>query len=192
MSKKTRTPDQNTPDQTSKVCLGCFANVHGVRGLLTVRPFTQHPKDIAAFGPVSLANGKTLRLSIKSQKKAGLIVAADGIDTREKAEALKGQEFFVDKSKLPPPEDDEWYLADLVGLAAISIEGAMIGKIIAVEDFGAGDLLEIKPQDQASFYLSFTKENVPEVDIAAQCLTVNLPTDVIADTENGDPDGPDQ
>lgn len=189
MNKKTRTPNQNTPDQTSKVCLGCFANVHGVRGLLTVRSFTQDPKDIAAFGPVTLASGKQLKLSVKSQKKAGLIVAAEGIDTREKAEALKGQEFFVDKSKLPPPKDDEWYLADLVGLGAMNPEGAKIGEIIAVEDFGAGDLLEIKPDDQPSFYLAFTKENVPEVDIAAKKLVVNLPTEVIADTGGDDLQG---
>ena len=155
-------PTQKAP---RRVCLGCIIGAHGVRGLLTVRPYTEVAEDIAAYGPVETASGRRLELAVKSAKKAGLIVAATGVTSRQDAEALRGEEFFAARDRLPEPGGDEWYRSDLVGLAAISTDGEALGTIVAVENFGAGDLLEIAPQRGATVYIPFTRDIVPQVDI---------------------------
>ncbi|VAW10072.1 16S rRNA processing protein RimM [hydrothermal vent metagenome] len=163
---------ENAPE---RVCLGRITGVHGVRGLLTVRPYTEVAEDIAAYGPVHTASGRRLELKVKSAKKAGLIVTASGVLTREDAEALRGQEFFAARDRLPETGEDEWYRSDLVGLAAISADGEALGTVVGVENFGAGDLLEIAPPTGPTIYLPFTSEVVPRVDVAGGQVVVAPP-----------------
>jgi 16S rRNA processing protein RimM len=163
------------PEQRDRVCLGRVTGAHGVRGLLVVRSFTETPEDIAAYGPVETGAGQRLVLRVKGARKAGLVVAADGVDSREAAEALKGEDLFAPRGALPPGGEDEWYHGDLVGLAAVTPEGVAVGRVVAVANFGAGDLLEIAPATGPTAYLPFTAAAVPVVDIAAGRIVVIPP-----------------
>lgn len=173
----------NVPEERNRVCLARIVGVHGVRGLLVVRPFTEVPEDVVAYGPVTTGGGRALALQVKGAKKAGLLVAAEGVTTREAAEALKGEDLFVGRDALPVPHDEEWYHADLVGLSAVTPAGEALGTIVAVEDFGAGDLLEIAPADGPTAYVPFTREVVPEVDIAAGRVVVVAPEGTFGESE---------
>jgi 16S rRNA processing protein RimM len=109
----------------------------------------------------------------------GLLIARiDGVDDRDQAEALKGLELTVARDVLPKPRRDEWYLADLVGLAALAPDGSALGKVVAVHNFGAGDVVEIQPDGAPSVMLPFSKRVVPEVDIAAGRIVVDLPAEI--------------
>jgi len=168
------------------VCLGRITGVHGVRGLVTVQTFTETPADICAYGPVRTSSGRELELMVKSAKKAGLIVAVSGVASREAAAALKGEELFTTRERLPQTGAQEWYLADLVGLAALDQAGGSLGTVIAVENFGAGDLLEIAPEDGASVYLPFTREFVPQVDVGAGHMVLAPPLGVFEAADDAD------
>jgi len=99
--------------------------------------------------------------------KGGVVAWAKGVETRDQAEALRGLKLFIARADLPPPEDeDEFYVTDLIGLAVETADGEPLGKVKAVQDFGAGDLLEIQPPQGATWYLPFTREAVPEVHIS--------------------------
>lgn len=169
----------------SRVCLGCVTGVHGVRGLLTVHPFTGVAEDVAAYGPVQTGSGRTLRLKIKGVKKSLLIVEAEGISDRNAAEALKGENIFAPRDALPAPDEDEWYYTDLVGLEARLAGSEVFGTVVAVENFGAGYLVEIQPAQGPTVYLPFTAAAVPEIDIAARRMTVNPPSET-GDKETDD------
>jgi 16S rRNA processing protein RimM len=162
---------------------------HGVRGLLRLRSFTAEPEALLDYGALCDQAGKPVTLSIKGRAKGGFLVAVDGVDSREAAEAMKGTQLFVARAALPAPDADEFYLADLVGLTCVLEDGAVFGEIRAVEDFGAGDLLEIKPAAGGpTFYLPFTEAVVPVVDIAKGQVQV-APPDSVGEVEVGQPGG---
>ena len=107
-----------------------------------------------------------LTLTSGRPAKGGLVVRAKEVATREQAEALRGLKLFIDRAALPAPDEDEFYVTDLIGLAVVTPDGAKLGTIRSVQDFGAGDLLEVLPPDGgATWYLPFTREAVPEVRI---------------------------
>ena len=143
----------------------------GLKGELCVRSFTAVPEAVAAYGPLATDSGKrALRLHVAGRKKSVLIVRVDGIDDRSAAEALRGTALYVDRAKLPPPAEDEFYHADLIGLVVELAEGAndasrSLGEVAAVHDFGAGPLLEIEASGVPPVLIPFTKETVTEVDI---------------------------
>ena len=161
------------------ICLGAFASPHGVRGEVKVRAFTAVPEDIAAYGPLTDEKGKqAYTLSLLRQPKPGLFVArVEGIETRDQAEALKGIKLYVARAALPPPGEDEFYYEDLVGLAAQTPDGASFGKVKAVLNHGAGDILELTgvPDKKGAVLIAFTKEAVPEIDFTAGQITVVPP-----------------
>lgn len=167
-------PTQTTDDHQTRqqVCLGHIVGAHGVRGLVTIRPYTEVGEDIVAYGPLNTGAGRRLSLVLKGAKKTGLIAAIDGVDSREAAQALKGVELFVDHDALPALDRNEWYHGDLIGLAAIGPQGEDLGAVAAVQNFGAGDLLEIKPRAGESFYVPLTREAVPEIDIQNRRLSI--------------------
>jgi 16S rRNA processing protein RimM len=109
-----------------------------------------------------------------------LVVRIEGVDDRTAAEALNGVELFVDRAELAEPEEDEFYQADLVGLEARDPGGRVIGIVAAVHDFGAGDILEITPEKGAAFMVAFTRDNVPEIDVAGGYLVVHRPAETEA------------
>ena len=157
-----------------RVCVGQIIGARGLKGELCVRSFTADPEAVAAYGPLATDSGeRALRLHVAGRKKSVLIVRVDGIDDRSAAEALRGTGLYVDRAKLPPPAEDEFYHADLIGLVVELAERAndasrslrSLGEVAAVHDFGAGPLLEIEASGLPPVLTPFTKENVPEVDI---------------------------
>ena len=150
------------------ILVGRVAGAFGVKGEVRISSYTEDPMALVRYRVLLREDGtKALTLTGGRPVKGGLVVRAEEVPTREAAEALRGLRLHVPREALPPPEDeDEFYLADLIGLAAETPEGEALGRVKSVQDFGAGDLLEIQPPDGASWWLPFTREAVPEVRIA--------------------------
>ena len=168
-------------ERENRICVGVVTTAHGVHGLVKVKSFTRNAADFAAFGELSDASAKrSFKVKIVGKNKDLFLVQIDGVTDRNAAEALRGTELFVSRSQLPETEQDEFYYADLVGMTAKSPEGSVLGKVAAVYNFGAGDMLEIEGVED---FISFCKQNVPEVDLKAREMTVCLPESVEAKPE---------
>jgi 16S rRNA processing protein RimM len=165
----------------ARVLVGVIAAAHGVRGLVRVKSFTADPKSIASYGELSDERGvRHFRLTLQGQAKDGVIARIDGVADRDAAEALKGTKLFVDREALPDiAADDEFYQTDLVGLRVEARDGKTLGRVKAVLNFGAGDLLEIEGEG-VSLMLPFTKQVVPLVDLPGGRLVADPPTEVEA------------
>ena len=165
--------------------MGAILGAHGIKGEVKVKSFAAQPSDIAAYGPLSDAKEKRrFELSIVGIADAtrGILIARiAGVGDRNAAEALKGTELYVAREKLPHLTDtDEFYFADLIGLQAVDAGGKPYGRVVSVDNYGAGDLLLVAPEDATerdSFVVPFTKAFVPVVDIAAGKVALNLPAD---------------
>lgn len=170
-----------------RILLGQITGAHGIRGDIIVRTFTADPDGIAAYGDLTDKDGaRPLSLTIVRVTDKGVVARVKGVGDRNGAEALKGRELYVLRSQLPESEEAEYYHADLIGLTAILSDGTRFGKVVAVQNFGAGDLLEIRTQDgRDSEYIPFTNACVPVVDITAQTLTV-VPPVMTGDPEPAD------
>ncbi|MEM8986425.1 MAG: ribosome maturation factor RimM [Pseudomonadota bacterium] len=162
-----------------RVCLGAFAGAYGVKGEARVKSFAAAPADVASYGPLTSEDGaRVFTLQRLKPLKADIFAAQiPEIKTREEAEALKGTRLYVDRAVLPPPAEDEFYYEDLVGLAAESVDGAPLGRVRAVFDHGAGDLLELVdiPGVKGARLAPFTKDGAPIVDIAGGRIVLNPP-----------------
>jgi 16S rRNA processing protein RimM len=161
-----------------KVLLGRITGVHGLKGEVKIIAYTGEPEDIAAYGALTGADGERLRISAIRSVKGGTVIAAlHGISDRDKAEKLRGTDLYVSRTALPPPEDDdEYYHSDLIGLKAVSPDGETIGKIIAVHNFGAGDLLEIRFEGERQAQLiPFENAHIPRIDLDARQAVVLRP-----------------
>ena len=172
--------------KTGLICIARIKGAFGVKGEVRIQSFTQNAEDCFGFGPLLGADGSAV-LSPASHRavKGGFAVTCREISTPEQADALRGTELFTAAENLPEPEEDEFYYSDLIGMQVKTVDGKTAGKVIAVHDFGAGDLLEIKPKEGGSFYHPFTKEAVPKVDMKARRIIVK-----IVEAENGkDPNG---
>jgi len=171
----------------ARICLGVIAGAHGVRGLVKIKSFTEAPKDLVAYGPLSdEAGARRFEIAVKGMAKGSVLAAIDGINHREAAQALKGTGLYVDRAALPAPEDEEdYYHADLVGLRAQGLDGEEIGRVTAVHNFGAGDLLEIARGEGAELLIPFTKAAVPHVDLEAGRLTIDPPAEIAVETSDG-------
>jgi 16S rRNA processing protein RimM len=158
------------------VCVAQIGAPHGVRGAFHLRCFTQAPESVAAYGTLCDERGRPLfDLRVMGPAKGGLIAAAPGVTDRNAAEALRGQSLYVPRDRLPATDEDEYYHEDLVGLAARDAEGRELGKVVAVLNYGAGDILEIATGDGRSELVPFTRAAVPAVDLAARTVEVVLP-----------------
>ena len=159
---------------------------HGIRGLVKVRPFTEDPGAVTAYGPLSDADGtETFALTLLSRHKGQWLARLDGVDDRDAADRMKGLRLYADRDRLPAAGEDEFYYADLVGLAAVGPDGTPLGTVRGVFDFGAGDVLEIVRPGAADLLVAFTRSAVPVVDLAAGRIVVDPPaeTEVRADTQ---------
>ena len=162
----------------SRLCLGVIAGAHGLRGAVRVKTFTAAPEAIADYGPLEdAAGGRRFALRLARVEKDAALVHIAGIEGRNEAEALKGVELFLDRAVLPAAEDEEeFYHADLVGLAAIDTNGVRLGTVRALHDFGAGDLIEVLPDEGGQpRVFPFTREAVPKIDLAAGAVTIDPP-----------------
>lgn len=159
--------------------MGVIGRPHGVRGLVRVQAFTARPEDIAAYGTLADETGeRTFRLEIVTPGEMPVVRIA-GVGDRDAAARLTGTRLYVDRAVLPPTEEDEYYLADLVGLAAVDASGAAVGRVAAVHDHGAGTFLEIAREGAAAMLLPFTRAAVPVVDISAGRLVIDPPAEQI-------------
>ena len=184
-TKVNSTAESQMHDET-RVLLGQISTAHGIRGEVIVKSYCDDPKDIAAYGPLSDDTGtRAFKLTIRGTTKRGLIARIDGVDDRNAAEALRRTSLYVDREKLPPPDENEIYHADLIGMAAIDRDGRALGTVVAVQNFGAGDLLEVRPRGKRTteFY-PFDEQFVPDINFDAGTLTIAI-------DEPADDDAPD-
>jgi 16S rRNA processing protein RimM len=147
--------------------VGRVAGAFGVRGEVRITSFTAEPLALLDYKTLIREDGSpALTLTGGREAKGGVVVRAREVETREQAEALRGLKLYIERSALPDPDEDEFYVTDLIGLAVVTADGEPLGTVKAVQDFGAGDLLEITPPEGgATWYLPFTREAVPEVRI---------------------------
>lgn len=148
--------------------VGRVAGAFGVRGEVRITSFTAEPAALLDYRDLKREDGTpALTLVSGREAKGGVVARAKEIETREQAEALRGLKLYIPRDVLPEPEEDEFYVTDLIGLSVETPDGEPLGAIRSVQDFGAGDLLEVQPPEGgATWYLPFTREAVPEVRIA--------------------------
>lgn len=185
-SAKSPAKPGETPDPGGdRVLMAQVGAAHGIRGEVRVKPFGEDPLALGAFGPLESEDGsRRFEIETLRAQKSMLIVRFKGVKDRNAAEALNGLRLYVSRDVLPEPEDeDTFYQADLIGLAAVDAEGSAVGTVVSVADFGAGDLVEIVPPGGRSFYIPFTREIVPTVDIAGGRIVVDLPEGLLPDAE---------
>jgi 16S rRNA processing protein RimM len=152
--------------QGHAVLLATIGAPHGVRGEVRVKSFTAEPMSLGDYGPLAAADGRRFDIERLRPAKQVVIAKFRGIDDRDSAEALNGTELYVDREALPAAGEDEFYHADLIGLTALREAGEALGTIVAIHDFGAGDILEIAPARGPSLLVPFTRAAVPHVDMA--------------------------
>src|SRR5205085_9874021 len=164
---------------TARVCIAQIGAAHGVRGEVRLKAFTEDPMSVARYGPLETEDGKR-RFEIDAVRPAKdmLVARLKGITDRDAAERLTNLRLYVPRERLPNPADEEFYHADLIGLAAVTANGEPLGSVKAVHNFGAGDLLEIEPATGgATMMLPFTEATVPAIDIAGRKVIVEPPVD---------------
>jgi 16S rRNA processing protein RimM len=163
-------------EKDALVLLGEIGAAKGLKGEVRVRSYTEEPGGITAYGPLQDETGRKIEIeSLRATPKA-LIARIKGVTTREAAEALAHTKLYVPRAMLPERGEEEWYHADLVGLAAVGRDGAPLGKVVAIQNFGAGDLLEVKPiGGGATVLVPFTRDTVPEIDVEGGRLTLVPP-----------------
>ncbi|WP_246206829.1 ribosome maturation factor RimM [Methylocystis heyeri] len=163
------------------VLLGRFGAPHGVRGEIRLQSFTADPLSIASYGPLFDKSGRQrfVLANVRPQGKDMLVARVEGVNDRNGAEQLSRLELFAPRSSLPPPDEDEFYLVDLEGLRAETGEGLLLGQVLGVRNFGAGDILEIAPPVGGETLLfPFTRAVVPVVDIAGGRVIVAPPEEI--------------
>ena len=149
------------------ILVGRVAGAFGVKGEVRITTYTDDPAALVRYRALLREDGSPgLTLTGGRPHKGALVARAKEVATREDAEALRGLQLYVPRASLPAPDEDEFYLADLIGLRVVDPDGGHIGHIKNVQNFGAGDLLEIAPPSGPTWWLPFTKEAVPEVRIA--------------------------
>jgi 16S rRNA processing protein RimM len=175
----------------ARVCVAAIAGAWGVRGEARVKAFTADPRAFASYGPLETEDGaRRFEARIVRAVSGGFAARLSGVTTREAAEALRGQRLYVARDRLPSLPDDEFYHADLIGLAVIDAGGAPLGRVRAVQNFGAGDILEIAGGPRP-LLLPFTRAVVPTVDLAAGRIVADPPAEVGEPEPAGpDPDDP--
>ncbi|ODN69198.1 ribosome maturation factor RimM [Methylobrevis pamukkalensis] len=161
---------------------------HGIRGELRVKPHTADPEAIGDYGPLQDERGNRFVVKRLRPAKDMLVVVFEGITDRNAAEALTGTRLYVDRSALPAPDEDEFYHADLIGLAAVTDAGETLGEIVTVQNFGASDLLEVRRPGKGALFVPFTREVVPTVDLVARRVVVVPPPGLLDEAGAPPPD----
>jgi 16S rRNA processing protein RimM len=166
------------------ICIARIGAAHGVRGAVKLWTFTEDPLAVKAYGPLLTKDGvRSFEVATAREAKGHLVATLKGIATRQDAERLNGLELYVAREKLPATEEDEYYHADLIGLAAVNAASEPIGRVTAIHNFGAGDIIEIAPAHGATMLLPFTNAVVPSVDLAAGRVVIELPDEIVGEDE---------
>ena len=165
-----------------RVCVAQIGAAHGLKGDVRLRSFTEDPQAFAQYGPLETEDRKH-RLEIESMRPAGdaFVIRFRGVAGRNAAEALRDVRLYVERDKLPAAEEDEFYHADLVGLVAMTTSGDLFGDVIAIHNFGAGDIVELKiAASGETVMLLFDEKTFPAVDISGGRIIVDPPAEIIA------------
>jgi len=167
----------------TRICVGAFAGAFGVKGEVRLKSFTAAPEAIAGYGPLWTEDGaRSFTIEITRPVKNGFAAWIDGVVSKEAADALRGTKLFADRDALPSLPDDEYYHADLIGLAVHDTGGRLLGRVTAVHNHGAGDLLEVSGDGLTSpALLPFTQTAAPTVDLAAGRIVVDPPEGIFPD-----------
>ena len=164
------------------ICVARIGAAQGVRGAVKLWTFTEDPLAVQTYGPLITKDGsRQFEVATAREAKGHLVATLKGVATREEAERLNGIELYVARDKLPATDDDEYYHADLIGLAAVTAGDAPLGRVIAIHNFGAGDIIEIAPPHGPTLLLPFTNAVVPTVDLAAGRVVIELPEEIEGD-----------
>lgn len=167
---------------SDRVCVGAIAGAFGIQGEVRLKSFCTEPKDIATYGPLTSEDGRrSFQIRLTRPVTGGLGARLSGVQTREDAEALKGTTLWADRAALPSLPDDEFYHADLIGMEVVDTGGEVLGRVRAIYDHGAGDILEVVGKRQ--LMLPFTRQFVPTVDLKARRIIVDPPEDA----QDGEP-----
>ena len=166
------------PKGETRVLLGRIADAHGTRGEVLIHVYTEPPANIAAYGPLTDATGtRAFAIECPRVTAKGVLARLSGVTDRSAAQALKGVNLYVVRARLPRAKEGEFYHADLMGLVVVNRVGKPIGEVVAVQNYGAGDLLEVRLSGRGRTELiPFTEAFVPEVDLAARRAVVILPS----------------
>lgn len=163
-----------------RVLMGVITGAHGVRGLVRVKSFAASPEGIAAYGPLEDERGeRRFKLELAGAVKGVLLARIVGVTDRDAAERLKGTRLYLPRAALPEPGEEEYYHADLLGLAVVLRDGTPLGSVRAVHEYGAGDSLEVVRSDGETVIVPFTSTVVPEVDLARGRLVVDPPAGLL-------------
>ncbi len=163
------------------ICVGAVMGAFGVRGEVRLKSFCADPAAIEAYSPLVTESGESYTLALVRSVKGGFGARLSGIDSKEAADTLRGTRLYAKRADLPSLPDDEYYHADLIGLTVLDTGGAVLGKVTSVQDFGAGDILEIHAKGLSEpAMLPFTHANVPTVDLQAQKIIADPPEGMFA------------
>lgn len=178
-------------EREKRLLLGHITGPHGVKGEVRIKTHTQEPEAIASYGPLQDEAGTQSFIILSARAaKGGAVARIKGVSSREDAEALKGTTLYMEREALPDISEDEnpgtYYHADLIGLVAVSTEGSALGQITGVHNFGAGDLLEVRPATGgASVLVPFTEAIIPEIDFEAGWMLMMPPEGIFEDEPPG-------
>lgn len=164
------------------ICIARIGAAHGVRGAVKLWTFTEDPFAVKTCGPLLTKDGtRSFEVATAREAKGHLVATLKGIATREEAERLNGIELYIAREKLPATDENEYYHADLIGLAAVNAAHEPLGRVLAIHNFGAGDIIEIAPPQGATLLLPFTNAVVPTVDLANGRVVIELPQEIEGD-----------
>jgi len=160
------------------VLLAAVTGAQGLKGEVKIKLFTARPDALPRYGVLHTKAGRKLKITaFRPGKEGEAVIAFEGVRDRDAADALKGTELTVERAMLPEAGEDEFYHADLIGLEARDSEGRVLGKVAAIHNFGASDVIELIRPDGDSVHLAFTKETVPVLNINAGYIIVAVPED---------------
>jgi 16S rRNA processing protein RimM len=173
-----KAPKPLPPKLARDVLLAAVIGAQGLKGEVKAKLFTAAPDALPRYGVLHTGDGRKLKITaFRPAKEGEAVIAFEGIGDRNQAEALKGTQLFVARDALPKPAEDEFYHADLIGLEVRDPEGRVLGKVAALHNFGASDVLEFSRSDGDSVHLAFTRETVPQIHIADGFIVVAVPED---------------
>jgi 16S rRNA processing protein RimM len=169
-----------------QICVARIGAAHGGRGAVKLWTFTEDPLAVKRYGPLTSKDGtRQFEVATAREAKGHLVATLKGVATREEAERLNGIELYIAREKLPDTDEDEYYHADLIGLAAVNAANEPLGRVIAIHNFGAGDIIEIAPPHGATMLLPFTNAVVPTVDLGGGRVVIVLPDEIDGDDPAG-------
>jgi len=177
------------PDDTKRLLMGRIGAAHGIKGEVRIQSFTDEPLALLDYGPLTTSRpGLVVEIETARATTNVLVARLKGVTDRTAAEKLNGVELYVDRDRLPPPDDeDDFYHSDLIGLDARLGDGSVLGKVVAIPNFGASDLIEVRDERSGDTYLyPFTKAVVPHVHVAEGYLVIEVPVEAEPGEEEPD------